>query len=228
MLSFQNSDSVCYNIYKELGGSKMKFSGFTDKDFEVFTIDGLDERMDALKKQIRPKLEELGNHFNPQLASLTGDEMYYHVAKHARRTKNPPQDTWVAFAANPRGYKMMPHFQIGLWESHMFIWFALIYEAPNKVEYGKVLEKNIDQIINQTPPDFVWSTDHTKPDAWKQQTLSKADLLDMFTRLQTVKKAEILCGYTIPRETATKMSGEEFIDKVDSVFKTLIPLYKLS
>ncbi|WP_338379213.1 DUF1054 family protein, partial [Enterococcus faecium] len=92
----------------------------------------------------------------------------------------------------------------------------------------KVLEKNIEQIINQTLPDCVWSTDHTKPDAWKQQTLSKADLLDMFTRLQTVKKAEILCGYTIPRETATKMSGEEFIDKVDSVFKTLIPLYKLS
>ena len=37
-----------------------------------------------------------------------------HVAKHARRSVNPPIDTWVAFAPNKRGYKMLPHFQIGL------------------------------------------------------------------------------------------------------------------
>jgi uncharacterized protein YktB (UPF0637 family) len=206
----------------------MAFSGFTNEDFNVFTIEGLDERMEALKQHIRPKLEELGKHFTPELASLTGDEMFYHVAKHARRTKNPPKDTWVAYAANPRGYKMMPHFQIGLWESHLFIWFALIYEAPNKEEYGKVLERNVEKLLTETPNEFVWSTDHTKPDVVKHSGLSKTELQAMFTRLQTVKKAEILCGYNIPRETAVQMSPQELLDKVDSVFKTLIPLYKLS
>lgn len=206
----------------------MTFSGFTNEDFNVFTIEGLDDRMEALKKHIRPKLEELGKHFTPELSSLTGDEMFYHVAKHARRTINPPKDTWVAYAANPRGYKMMPHFQIGLWETHLFIWFALIYEAPNKEEYGKLLEKNIQQLHTEIPEEFVWSTDHTKPDVINHDGLSKTDLQAMFTRLQTVKKAEILCGYNIPRETAVKMSPQEIVDKVDSVFKTLIPLYKLS
>jgi uncharacterized protein YktB (UPF0637 family) len=206
----------------------MAFSGFTNEDFNVFTIEGLDERMEALKQHIRPKLEELGKHFTPELASLTGDELFYHVAKHARRTKNPPKDTWVAYAANPRGYKMMPHFQIGLWETHLFIWFALIYEAPNKEEYGKVLERNVEKLLTETPNEFVWSTDHTKPDVVKHSGLSKTELLTMFTRLQTVKKAEILCGYNIPRETAVQMSPQELLDKVDAVFKTLIPLYKLS
>ncbi len=206
----------------------MTFSGFTNEDFDVFSIEGLDERMEALKEHIRPKLEELGKHFTPELSSLTGDEMFYHVAKHARRTKNPPKDTWVAFAANSRGYKMMPHFQIGLWETHLFVWFALIYEAPNKEEYGKLLEQNVLQLLSETPQDFVWSTDHTKPEVIKHNGLSKTDLKAMFTRLQTVKKAEILCGYNIPRETAVKMSSQEIVDKIDSVFKTLIPLYKLS
>jgi uncharacterized protein YktB (UPF0637 family) len=206
----------------------MTFSGFTDKDFDVFKIDGLDDRMEALKQHIRPKLEELGNHYAPQLSSLTGDEMFYHVAKHARRTKNPPKDTWVAFAANPRGYKMMPHFQIGLWETHLFVWFALIYEAPNKGEFGKLLEKNADIVFSRTPEEFVWSTDHTKPDVIPQRGLSKDELLTLFTRLQTVKKAEILCGYQIPRGEAVTMNPDELIEKIDSVFKTLIPFYKLA
>ncbi|MBY0097732.1 YktB family protein [Mesobacillus maritimus] len=206
----------------------MAFSGFTNEDFNVFTIEGLDERMEALKQHIRPKLEDLGKQFTPELSSLTGDEMFYHVAKHARRTKNPPKDTWVAYAANPRGYKMMPHFQIGLWETHVFIWFALIYEAPNKEEFGKVLERNVEKLLVETPKEFVWSTDHTKPDVVEHNGLSKTELQKMFNRLQTVKKAEILCGYNIPRETAVQMSPQEFVDKVDYVFKTLIPLYKLS
>jgi uncharacterized protein YktB (UPF0637 family) len=206
----------------------MTFSGFTDKDFEVFTIDGLDERMEALKQHIRPKLEELGSHFTPQLSSLVGDEMYYHVAKHARRTKNPPKDTWVAFAANPRGYKMMPHFQIGLWETHLFVWFALIYEAPNKEEFGQLLERNADTIFSQTPEDFVWSTDHTKPDVIPHSGLSKDELLSLFYRLQTVKKAEILCGFQIPRDKAITLGSDELIEKIEVVFKTLLPLYKLA
>lgn len=206
----------------------MSVSGFTHDDFNVFTIDGLDERMEALKQHVRPKLEELGKQFTAELSSLTGDEMFYHVAKHARRTKNPPKDTWVAFAANSRGYKMMPHFQIGLWESHVFIWFALIYEAPNKESFGKLLEKNADKLYSQIPADFVWSTDHTKPEAIKQNELTKDELLSMFTRLQTVKKAEILCGYHIPRETAVNISSDDLMERINAVFKTLIPLYKLA
>ncbi len=123
----------------------MAFTGFTSEDFDVFLIDGLEARMDALKSTIRPKLEFLGQYFAPLLTTLTSDEMFVHVAKHARRTINPPMDTWVAFANNPRGYKMLPHFQIGLWKTHLFIWFAVIYESPQKAEVGKTVRKKNNQ-----------------------------------------------------------------------------------
>lgn len=206
----------------------MDFTPFVQEDFAVFQIDGLEARMDALKKRIRPKLETLGNYFAPTLSSLTGDEMFAHVAKHARRTINPPNDTWVAFANSKRGYKKLPHFQIGLWETHVFIWFAVIYESPVKEKIGEAFLKHIDQIQKEIPGDFVWSTDHTKPQAVKQQDLSDEDLTSIFRRLKEVKKAEMLCGIHLPKEHALSLNAEQFLKKADETFQTLTPLYHLA
>ncbi|MEI2664886.1 YktB family protein [Rossellomorea sp. LJF3] len=206
----------------------MTFNGFTKDDFNVFKIDGLDDRMTAIAERIRPKLDYLGEHFAPALSALTGDEMFYHVAKHARRSVNPPDDTWVAFANNKRGYKKHPHFQIGLWETHVFIWFAMIYEAPNKVEFGKKAEENADRIRSMIPGHFVWSGDHTKPDATPFSSLSQDEFIALTERVQNVKKAELLCGLHLDRDSAIKMTGDELIQEVESAFETLLPLYKMN
>lgn len=205
----------------------MSFSGFTDTDFNVFSIEGLDHRMDALKTNIRPKLEFLGDYFAPTLSSMLGEEIYPHVAKHARRTINPPNDTWVAFSTNSRGYKMLPHFQIGLWGTHLFIWFGIIYEAPRKAEFAGVLQANSHKIFSTIPDDFVWSIDHMKPEVLHHKDLSKEDLTNMFVRLQSVKKAEILCGYQIPRDQTIGLTGQQILDKVETVFHELKTLYKM-
>lgn len=206
----------------------MDFSGFTKEDFNVFSIDGFEERMEALKSKVRPKLEILGNHFAPTLTTITGDEMFSHVAKHARRSVNPPKDTWVAFSSNPRGYKMLPHFQIGMWETHLFIWYAVIYEAPQKADIAKKFEKKIASIQKQIPTDFVWSGDHMKPDAIEQSELGKKGLLELFQKVQTVKKAELLCGFHISKEDAINKAPQELIETIDQTFRTLLPIYKLS
>lgn len=205
-----------------------QFQGFTDQDFNVFEIEGLESRMEALIDTIRPKLQALGQHFSQELSVLSGEEIFSHVAKHARRTINPPKDTWVAFAANKRGYKMMPHFQIGLWGTHLFIWYAVIYEAPSKADIGKKFMQHADFIQNHVPAEFVWSLDHMQPGSQKHQDLSSEDLEMMFTRLQTIKKAELLCGIQIPRKQAVKMSGDELIEKITKTFEQLMPLYKLA
>ncbi|MGM0919880.1 MAG: YktB family protein [Bacillota bacterium] len=206
----------------------MDFKGFTNEDFDVFKIDGLDERMEALIHTVRPKLEQLGEQFASELSGMTGDEMFAHVAKHARRSVNPPKDTWVAFASNKRGYKMLPHFQIGLWETHAFAWFAVIYESPVKDQYGAELAKNWTRLRSQIPDHFVWSADHTKPEVSVQKDMSQEDFQKMFERLENVKKAELLCGIKIDREDAVKMSGKEFTDKMEETFKTLLPLYTIA
>jgi uncharacterized protein YktB (UPF0637 family) len=200
---------------------------FKEEAFTTFSVDGLDERMHEIITNIRPSFSKLGDIFTPKLAEMTGEEFFPHIAKHARRTVNPPKDTWIAFAANKRGYKMLPHFQVGLWGSHVFVWFALIYECTLKEEYGRQFERELDTIHEHIPAHFVWSMDHMKPGATVHGELNKEELQAMFTRLQKVKKAELLCGVNIPREKAITMTEEEWIQTIEETYKTLLPLYKL-
>ncbi|WP_223700381.1 YktB family protein [Sutcliffiella deserti] len=205
-----------------------KFNGFQSADFNVFTINGLEERMHALKEQIQPKFEVLGQHFAPTLSAMTGMEMQYHVAKHARRTKNAPKDSWVAFANSNRGYKMLPHFQIGLWETHVFVWFAIIYEAQIKEAFGETLIEELQNVRTKIPSQFVWSKDHTKPDVIRQSDLSETEHKELVERLTNVKKAELLCGIQIPKEEAINLTGDETIAKIENAFQQLNLLYTLT
>lgn len=204
-----------------------KFNGFSQQDFDVFGIDGLESRMDGIKQLIRPKLEWLGQHYAATLSAATGDEMFFHVAKHARRTVNPPNDTWVAWANDKRGYKKHPHFQIGLWGSHMFVWYAIIYESPHKQSIGEIMESNLDLIVNEIPADFHWSLDHMQPESTPQSELGRDGLLQLFKRLQTVKSAELLCGITIDRKDPIVADGKRLLRRIDQTFAVLTKLYSL-
>ncbi|MGM7701013.1 YktB family protein [Pseudalkalibacillus sp. Hm43] len=204
----------------------MSFNGFSKDDFNVFTIQGLEARMEGIQNHIRPKLEQLGEHFAPTLSAATGEEMYYHTAKHARRTVNPPDDTWVAFANSNRGYKKLPHFQIGLFQSHLFVWFAVIYESPIKQEFADKIADHQKEILKQIPNHYVWSTDHTKPDAIPHTEVDVDKFNEMTKRLKDVKKAELLCGIHIPHDDEILQDGEALLSEMDRTFHTLMPLYE--
>ncbi|WAH36580.1 YktB family protein [Alicyclobacillus dauci] len=204
------------------------FSGFHDEDFDVFSVPGLDARMDAIKTHVRPKLEVLGTHFQSYLAPRIGDEVYAHVAKHARRTVNPPNDTWVAFSTNARGYKQHQHFQIGLWQTHMFVTFGYIYEAPNKSSFGVTLEQKAALVHDMLPEQFVWIPDHTSPESIPGSDVDEPQIVQFAKRLQTVKKAELLVGARWPREQVVDWDGERFLANAEDVMEKLVPLYQLT
>ncbi|MBH0228996.1 YktB family protein [Halobacillus yeomjeoni] len=202
------------------------FNGFTQKDFDVFSIPGLENRMEALREQISPKLEAIATELAPDVTAMTGDEMFVHVARHARRKTNPPNDTWAALASNKRGYKKLPHFQIGLWETHVFVWFAVIYESPIKEDFAKTLQANKEEVLSHIPDHFVWSIDHTKPEAIPHGEIDEEKFLSMTDRLQSVKKAEILCGLHLERGDDRLKNPEKFLELCKDTFQTLEPLYQ--
>ena len=199
---------------------------WTNKDFEVFEIDGLEQRMEALSTIVRPKFQQLGELFSSYFSSKTGDEFFPHVAKHARRTINPPKDSWVAFAPYKRGYKSLPHFQIGLWNTHLFIIVAIIYEAPQKAQMAARLLDNID-ILNHLPDDFIISGDHTSLDAIPLKEALNGQLNELLVRLRDVKKGEFLVGRHIPREQCINLSSEEFLKVAENTFEALFPIYDI-
>lgn len=197
---------------------------WTPEDFKLFTIEGLERRMTALQTLVQPKFALLGRTFSDKLSAHGGDEFFPHVAKHARRTVNPPTDSWVAMAPSKRGYKALPHFQIGLWETHLFIIIAVIYENPDKVAISERLEQNIQQLMT-LPPTYVVSGDHMKPDAFEIGVTGQVGVEKLLTRLQTVKKAEFLVGRHLSKDEATAMTKQEFINFTEETIDQLLPIY---
>ena len=76
--------------------------GFTSPSFKVFEVTGFNARMHQLYAHVRPRLVRLGDDLAPELARILHLEFFPHVAKHARRTVNPPPETWAAFGPSAR------------------------------------------------------------------------------------------------------------------------------
>ena len=197
---------------------------FKPKDFKAFNVEGLDARMEALNEYIRPQLHELGEYFSDFFTSQTGETFYPHVAKHARRSVNPPKDTWVAFATNKSGYKMLPHFQIGMFEDQLFVMFGIMHEAKDKATRAKVFERKF-KAIQQLPDDYRVCLDHMKPDKPFIKDLTDDDLKEAIQRAINVKKGEFFIARAITPQDKRLKSDKAFIAFLEETFDQFLPFY---
>ncbi|EVG33686.1 hypothetical protein T876_00490 [Staphylococcus aureus SJUD6101] len=197
---------------------------FKPKDFKAFNVEGLDARMEALNEYIRPQLHELGEYFSDFFTSQTGETFYPHVAKHARRSVNPPKDTWVAFATSKRGYKMLPHFQIGMFEDQLFVMFGIMHEAKDKATRAKVFERKF-KAIQQLPDDYRVCLDHMKPDKPFIKDLTDDDLKEAIQRAINVKKGKFFIARAITPQDKRLKSDKAFIAFLEETFDQFLPFY---
>ncbi|WP_042159990.1 DUF1054 domain-containing protein [Paenibacillus gorillae] len=204
------------------------FHGFEQADFEVFHIEGLEERMAAIQDRIRPKFQIIGEGLTQELALHAGNEMFLHIAKHARRTVNPPKDTWMSICDNKRGYKAHPHFQLGLFDDHLFLWLALIYEVPNKKNIASAYLNQLDDVIAAVPESFEISLDHMKKESTPVASMSRDDWSKALVRFRDVQKAELLIGRHIPVGDPLLSDGKALLQIASETFETLMPLYRLA
>ncbi|KKE78104.1 MULTISPECIES: YktB family protein [Oceanobacillus] len=201
----------------------MSLQGFNKEDFETFHIDGLDSRMEAIQNRIQPKFQLIGSQLVDVLSAELGNEMFLHIAKHARRTVNPPQDTWLAIGNNKRGYKKHPHFQLGLFDDHLFVWLAFIYELPDK---EKIAQSFINQFndLKKLPNDYVISLDHTKKESFP---ITELDIKHL-ERFRDVKKGEFLIGRHLSPSDEQVTNGEKLFEFTKETYENLIPFYQSS
>src|SRR5690625_3414164 len=203
----------------------MSFNGFTQHDFDTFKIEGLENRMAAIRERIQPKFKAIGEDMTHYLTELLETEMHLHVAQHARRTVNAPNDTWSAYCHNKRCYKKHPHFQIGLFDDRLFIWLAFIYELPYKEDIAELFLDHIDDLQESIPADYVISMDHMKKDATSMEDI---DLQSTLQRFKDVKKAELLIGRQFDTKDPILQDGEQLVNEIKGIYQTLAPIYTLS
>lgn len=196
---------------------------FDDRDFDIFDETTLDGRMTAIREVIDPKFEQLSQEILPILGS-DGQVWTAHIAKHLRRTTNAPDNTWVAFAPNKRGYKMMPHFELGIWADHVYLYLAI--EENMKPQQTDTIVAKLQQArdaVAKLPDTYVLSANHmvniTQP-----LTLSRYD--DLVARYAALRHSEVLVGLKMSRgddRLQTNQSAEPLLTAV----KTLLPIYQL-
>ena len=198
---------------------------FSPKDFKAFEVEGLDQRMEALNDYVRPQLHQLGSYFEEYFTTQTGETFYAHVAKHARRSVNPPIDTWVAFAPNKRGYKMLPHFQIGLFRNQLFIMFGIMHEGRNKEEKVKIFDKHFDKLTS-LPSDYSVSLDHMKTEKHYIKDMSNEELHAAIDRVKNVKKGEFFVARTLSPTDKRLKSDKSFLKFVEETFDEFLIFYQ--
>ena len=146
----------------DAGGLTMAAAAFNAGDFRVFDVKGFKPRMSEIRGRIRPKLEAIGHSLTPAVSRATGGPAFAHVAKHARRTVNPPGDTWVAFCADGRGYKKHTHFKVAVSRRCVRFLFEVGPEHADKKKWAGAWKRSAGKLgpvlrrvrLPVTPPSY--------------------------------------------------------------------------
>lgn len=165
---------------------------FDKNDFKVFNDDTLSGRLELIRKDLDPKFEVLGQDLLQALEDEYHQKFFLKIAKHQRRTKNPPPDTWLAINQDKKGYKKTPHLEFGLWPDRYFITFSLLADIRDRVNYYPILKKYQDKIISE---GWGVSNDHTS------STLKDAaDFNDVIKHYQKVKSSDLVIGFELLKD----------------------------
>ncbi|WP_125711269.1 DUF1054 family protein [Lacticaseibacillus porcinae] len=193
---------------------------FKETDFNVFDDQTLNGRLTRIRRDLDPKFEQAGTALVNRAQTRSGDLLYLHIAKHARRHKNPPVDTWLALSTSARGYKMLPHIELGFWDDRLFLWLAVLQEAKSLFPDLSGLSSTVLQL----PADFQLSGDHT--DKTGACALTPAHLTLQNDRYQTVKRGEWLVGKTYLRTDPLWQTPEALWVDIVEHFDQLLPIYR--
>ncbi len=122
--------------------------GFKARDFEVFKVPDFSARMELIVGHLRPRLVKLGDELAPELSRKLHVEFFPHVARHARRTVNPPPETWAAFGPSPKGYKRYGYLALCISKAGLHARAVVKTEADRRPEIGAKIRAKASDLAN--------------------------------------------------------------------------------
>lgn len=197
--------------------------GFTSASFKVFEVEGFNERMQQIYAHVRPRLVRLGDELAPELARLLHMEFFPHVAKHARRTVNPPPETWAAFGPSPRGYKRYGYLALCISGAGLHARAVVKSEADQRPEMARGLKRRGSELARA-----LRGTKISRYDKWDFRELPAAvpageEFFEELGETVARKTGGLDIGFGWPRGEALRLDRAELLD----AFRELEPIYRL-
>ena len=208
----------------------MSSPAFRSPDFKVFDVKGFQPRMTEIRSRIRPKLEAFAHSLAPGIGRAVGADVFAHVAKHARRTVNPPDDTWVAFGPDARGYKKHPHFKVAVSRNCVRFLFEVGPEHADKKRWAEAWKKNaakLGPVIGRVRGLAWFKNEHDEDGAAPLAGLEPEDFAALGDELTRVRDGQIVIGRPVSAAEAAKWTDAQYRDAALETFRALAPLYRL-
>jgi uncharacterized protein YktB (UPF0637 family) len=206
------------------------FTGFTPADFAVFDIEGFAPRMAAIRTRLRPKLEAVGRDLLPDVARIAQDEAFAHVARHARRTVNPPADTWVAFATDRRGYKKHCHFKVAVSRGAVRFLFEAGPEHADKARWQAAWKRHASKLapVLRRARGLAWfRNEHDETPAAPLAELGPDALARLGEALTRTRDGQLVLGRAVAAEEVARWTRGDYVRAARETFTVLAPLYRL-
>src|SRR2546423_13572818 len=186
--------------------------GFTPADFAVFRVEGFNERMQQIYARVRPKLVRLGDELAPALARRLHMEFFPHVARHARRTINPPPETWAAFGPSPKGYKRFGYLALCISAVGIHARAVVKSEADRRPEMGRMLKARSAQLIKDLNGTGLGLYDKWNFDKVPALMAVDADFVSALAQSLEKKSGSIDVGFGWNAREAVRVDREEVLD----------------
>jgi uncharacterized protein YktB (UPF0637 family) len=197
---------------------------FIRDDFEAFGIPTFPERMQAIKERVRPKLTALGEQLQPPLTDIAQGDVFPHVAKHVRRTVNPPPETWVAFGPSARGYKKYGYFGLVVSRGGLHSRIVVKDEAENRPHMAKLLMYRAAALAKVFAKHQVARYDHWDYAGIPALVKPTADFWKGVAETLAKKTGGLDVGVGWPVERAVKLTDQQVLE----AFESLLPLYEIT
>lgn len=208
----------------------MPVAAFNRADFKVFDVRGFHPRMGEIRSRIRPKLEAMGHSLVPAVSRATGGPAFPHVAKHARRTVNPPDDTWVALGPDTRGYKKHCHFKVAISRGTVRFLFEAGPEHAQKKKWMAAWKRHAPKLapVFRRTKGLAWfKNGHDETPAAFLADLSLEEVARLADELTRTRTGQLVLGRVVAAADAARWKPADYARAARETFHVLAPLYTL-
>jgi uncharacterized protein YktB (UPF0637 family) len=208
----------------------MPAAAFNAADFKVFDVTGFGSRMAEIRARLRPKLEAMGHRLAPAVSRTTGSPAFAHVARHARRTVNPPDDTWVALGPDLRGYKKHCHFKVAVSRHCVRFLFEVGPEHADKKRWASAWKRSAGKLgpVLRRVRGLAWfENEHDEQPTAPLADLTPERLVALADELVRTRNGQVVLGRAVPAEEAARWTEAQYRNAALETFRMLAPLYRL-
>jgi uncharacterized protein YktB (UPF0637 family) len=208
----------------------MPAAAFNASDFKAFDTKGFSPRMAVIRTRIRPKLEAIGHSLVPGVSRATGTPSFAHVARHLRRTVNPPDDTWVALGPEARGYKKAGHFKVAVSRHCVRFLFEVGPEHADKKRWASAWKKSalrLGPVLRRVRGLAWFKNEHDEEPAAPLADLGTEDLAELADEIVRTRDGQLVLGRMVEADEAARWTEAQYRSAALETFRALAPLYRL-